>query len=274
MGSPGYGIDPRAKRYDMSSDPVKYTSDRVDIINAKIKELPEIFGQEGSTYTELRAAFNSFTREKGRFFDGVSRLIGGVYSNRIVNGQTSELTPYEAVPYDEQKRAMILLSEKLFSNNAFEFDAEVVKLLQPEKRAAYDPNEDANDEPKLHDTVLRMQQNVLRHILSPTVMLRLSDSSKYGNSYLPNEVLADVHNAIFIKKETPTSFKRNLQSSYADGLISALDSGSYDEISNAALYSSLIEIRDFTKSSLSTGDKEIKAHYKYINWKINSYLED
>ena len=62
--------------------------------------------------------------------------------------------------------------------------------------------------------------------------------------------------------------------SYADGLISALDSGSYDEISNAALYSSLIEIRDFTKSSLSTGDKEIKAHYKYINWKINSYLED
>ena len=66
MGSPGYGIDPRAKRYDMSSDPVTYTEQRIEIIHNKIS-LPEIFGSEGSTYTELRAAYNGFIREQGRF---------------------------------------------------------------------------------------------------------------------------------------------------------------------------------------------------------------
>ena len=52
----------------MSSDPVNYTLQRLEIIDAKILELPEIFNEDGSTYTELRATFNGFMREKGRFF--------------------------------------------------------------------------------------------------------------------------------------------------------------------------------------------------------------
>ena len=274
MGSPGYGIDPRAKRYDMSSDPVTYTEQRIEIIHNKISELPEIFGSEGSTYTELRAAYNGFIREQGRFFEGVSRLIGGVYSNRIVVGQPGELTPYETVTYQDQKRAMDLLNSKLFANDAFSFDPEVLKLLQPEKRAAYNPNENANDDPKLHGTVLGMQERVLQHVLSPTVMLRLSDSSKYGNKYSPSEVLEDLENGIFVKKEIPSSFKRNLQSSYIDNLIKAVDSDNYDDISKSALYNSLVSIQGFTKSSLTISDKVAKEHFRYLNWKINSYLED
>ncbi|MDA9145980.1 zinc-dependent metalloprotease [Gammaproteobacteria bacterium] len=271
MGSPGYGIDPRAKRYDMSSDPIEYTKQRLAILDSKILELPEIFGDDGSTYTELRATFGSFLRERGRFFEGVSRLIGGVYSNRIVNGQQGKLTPYEAVAYEDQKRAMELITSELLSNDAFIFDPELLKLLQPEKRPAYNPNEDANDDPKLHDTVLGMQENILRHILSPSVMLRLSDSSKYGNKYSPVEVLEDLRNGIFVTQEIPNSFKRNLQSSYLDGLIGALNNDSYDDISKAAIYSSILEIEKFTKRPY--GNLETKGHLKYLNWKINKALE-
>ena len=271
MGSPGYGIDPRAKRYDMSSDPIEYSKQRLAILDSKILELPEIFGDDGSTYTELRATFGSFLRERGRFFEGVSRLIGGVYSNRIVNGQQGKLTPYEAVAYEDQKRAMELITSELLSNDAFIFDPELLKLLQPEKRPAYNPNEDANDDPKLHDTVLGMQENILRHILSPSVMLRLSDSSKYGNKYSPVEVLEDLRNGIFVTQEIPNSFKRNLQSSYLDGLIGALNNDSYDDISKAAIYSSILEIEKFTKRPY--GNLETKGHLKYLNWKINKALE-
>jgi len=271
MGSPGYGIDPRAKRYDMSSDPIEYSKQRLAILDSKILELPEIFGDDGSTYTELRATFGSFLRERGRFFEGVSRLIGGVYSNRIVNGQQGKLTPYEAVAYEDQKRAMELITSELLSNDAFIFDPELLKLLQPEKRPAYNPNEDANDDPKLHDTVLGMQENILRHILSPSVMLRLSDSSKYGNKYSPVEALEDLRNGIFVTQEIPNSFKRNLQSSYLDGLIGALNNDSYDDISKAAIYSSILEIEKFTKRPY--GNLETKGHLKYLNWKINKALE-
>jgi hypothetical protein len=270
MGSPGSNIDPRAKRYDLSGDPVKYTSERIDVINSKIKELPSIYLTEGETSTEFRSTFFSLTREKGRFMEGVSRLIGGVYSNRVVNGQEG-ITPFEAVAYDDQKNAMNLISTKLLSNNAFTFDPEILKYLQSEKRAAYSPSR-GNEDPQLHDLVLGMQGRVLAHILHPRVMQRLVDSAQYGNIYMPQEVLDDLFNAIFVQREEVNTFKMNLQSKYTDGLIDALADDSYDEISKSAIYSSLNEIEKF--SSRPYGDASYKNHLKFINWKVNKALTD
>ena len=50
-------------------------------------------------------------------------------------------------------------------------------------------------------------------------MKRLSDSSQYGNEYMPNEVLQDLFDGIFVPREIPNTFKMNLQSAYVDGLI-------------------------------------------------------
>ena len=100
------------------------------------------------------------------------------------------MTPFEVVPYSEQKRAMSVLNQELFANDAFSFNPEILKLLQSEKRAASYGNSD--NDPKVHDLVLRMQLNSLGFILHPRVMKRLSDSSQYGNTYLPNEVLQDL----------------------------------------------------------------------------------
>ena len=74
-------MDSSPDRGDMSNDPITYTSDRIKTLNAKIAELPEIFLTDGETSTEFRSNFYRLTTEKGRFLDGVSRLIGGVYSN-------------------------------------------------------------------------------------------------------------------------------------------------------------------------------------------------
>ena len=270
MGSPGSNTDPRAKRYDLSGDPVTYTSRRIQILDAKIKELPSIFLVDGNTSTEFRSNFFSLVREKGRFMEGVSRLIGGVYSNRTVNG--TGLTPFEAVTYEDQKKAMNLITLKLFSNDAFVFDESILKYLQYEKRPAYSSSERGNEDPQLHEIVLGLQGRVLAHILHPKVMTRLIDSSQYGNTYLPNEVLDDLYAGIFIAKEIPNSFKMNLQSNYVDGLINGLTDSDYDEISRSAIYSSLIKIETFTKRLY--GSDELKNHLKFLNWKIKKALEE
>ena len=272
MSSPGRNIDPRVKRYDLSSDPVTYASQRVDTLNAKIAELPSIFLNDDGTTTEMTAAFYSLNREKGRFIEGASRIIGGVYSNRVANNQLDEVTPFIAVDYEDQKRAMGLIVDKLLANDAFVFNEDILKLLQREKRAAYSPQSSGNGDPQVHEMVLRMQGTVLRHVLHPTVMTRLVDSSQYGNSYLPEEVLSDLHNGIFVQREVPTTFKMNLQSSYVDELLEALESNKYDEISKAAIFNAINKIRVFTKSSY--GDQAVKNHFKYLNWKIENYLED
>ena len=269
MGSPGGNTDPRNKRYDMSSDPITYTVQRLQIIDNKINELPEIFNEPGSTYTELKATFDSLLRDKGRFAESIAIQIGGVYSNRLVVGQESGMTPFEVVPYKEQKRAMKALNEHLFANDAFVFSPEILKLLQSEKRAASYGNSD--DDPKIHDRVLRMQTSALSFILHPRVMKRLTNSSKYGNEYLPNEVLQDIFDGIFVAREIPNTFKMNLQSAYVDGLINAMSDERYDEISRSAIFNSLLKIRNYSNSSY--GNKMVKGHFDYLNWKINSALK-
>ena len=272
MSSPGINIDPRNYRGDMSNDPITYTSDRIKTLDAKIAELPDIFLIDGETSTEFRSVFYSLTSEKGRFLDGVSRLIGGVYSNRIVNDSNKDITPFEAVSYEDQKRAMNLIKEKLLSNDAFSFDENLLKYLQSEKRAAYSSGRRVNEDPKLHDLVLSMQGRTLSHILHPVVMMRLVDSSQYGNTYMPDEVLKDLFDGIFVQREIPTTFKMNLQSKYLDSLISALDDDDYDEISKAAIYASLVDIKNFTRSQY--GDSKIKVHYNFLNWKVSKALDD
>ncbi len=272
MSSPGVNIDPRNLRGDMSNDPITYTSDRIKILDAKIAELPDIFLLDGETSSEFRSVFYSLTSEKGRFLDNVSRLIGGVYSNRIVNDSEKGMTPFEAVSYEDQKRAMNLIIEKLLSNDAFIFDENLLKYLQSEKRAAYSPRRKGNEDPQLHDLVLSLQGRAVAHILHPTVMMRLIDSSQYGNTYLPDEVLDDLFDGIFVQREVPTSFKMNLQSKYVDSLISALNDDDYDEISKSAIYASLVSIESFTRTPY--GDSKTKVHYKFLNWKISKALED
>ena len=270
MGSPGGNTDPRNKRYDMSSDPITYTVQRLQIIDNKINELPEIFNEPGSTYTELKATFDSLLRDKGRFAESIAIQIGGVYSNRLVIGQESGLTPFAVVPYAEQKRAMKTLNEYLFANDAFKFSPDILKLLQSEKRAASYGNSD--DDPKIHDRVLRMQMGALSFILHPRVMKRLTDSSQYGNEYLPDEVLQDIFEGIFVAREIPNTFKMNLQSAYVDGLIGAMSDERYDEISRSAIFNSLLKIRNYSNSSY--GNKMVKGHFDYLNWKINNALDN
>ena len=272
MSSPGVNIDPRNLRGDMSNDPITYTSDRIKTLDAKIAELPDIYLVDGKTSTEFRSVFYSLTSEKGRFLDNVSRLIGGVYSNRVVNDSNKDITPFEAVSYEDQKRAMNLIKEKLLSNNSFSFDENLLKYLQSEKRAAYSSGRRGNEDPQLHDLVLSLQGRTISHILHPAVMMRLVDSSQYGNTYMPDEVLSDLFDGIFVQREVPNTFKMNLQSKYVDSLISALNDDDYDEISKAAIYSSLVNIRNFTKSQY--GDSKIKVHYRFLNWKVSKALDD
>jgi hypothetical protein len=271
MGTPGRNIDPRTRRGDMSNDVVTYTADRFITLDNKIAELPEIYNDEGETKNDFTRTFYSLVGEKGRFMDAVSRQVGGVYVTKLVNGQ-DDVNAYEPVPYEKQKAAMDLITSRFLANGVWDFDPTIVKNLQREKRATgYGGG--GNEDPQLHEFVLRMQTRVLAALLHPAVMTRLVDSSEYGNTYLPDEVLSDLFNGMFVAGETPDTYKRNLQSFYVDALISVFDDKSeYDDIAKAAVFASLQEINKFTKTNSRKPD--VKNHYLYLNWKVDSFFED
>ena len=270
MGTPGRNIDPRARRGDMSNDVVTYTADRFITLDNKIAELPEIYADEGETKNDFTSSFYSLVGDKGRFMDIVAGQIGGVYVTKLVNGQDEE-NAYEPVPYEKQKAAMNLITTKFFANGVWTFDPKILKNLQREKRATGYSSR-GNEDPQLHDMVLGMQGRVLASLLHPNVMTRLVDSGQYGNTYMPAEVLQDIFDGIFVKGEMPDTFKRNLQSAYVDGLINVFaEDSDYDDIAKASVFSSLTDIKKFTKGT--SRDPGVKAHYQYLNWKVSNFLD-
>ena len=262
MSRPGYNIDPRTKRYDMSNDPITYAADLINTIDNKILELPEIFSDEES-FNNYTDAFFRFFRTKGRFLETVAHQIGGVYINKISSSQTDQ-TILNPVPYEKQKQAMLLLAKKVFANGAMNYDESILSNLVYERGTR---ERSRNNDPDFHQLVLASQKNILSNILHPTVMKRLINSSLYGNQYLPNEVLQDLNSAIFISGETPDTFKRNLQSTYIDLLIEGFAEAPYDEVSKAAIFNTLNEILNFTKRNRMKSD-----HYGFLYYKVDTYL--
>jgi hypothetical protein len=267
MSYPGNNIDPRTKRYDMSSDPIAYAADITTIIDKKINELPNIYSDE-ETFNNYTDAFYRFFRTKGRFLETVAQQIGGVYINKIASSQ-KEYTSLEAVPYEKQKQAMSLLAEKVFANGAMNYDQKILSNLIYERDTKDSLSEDGNNnDPDFHALVLSSQKNILRNILHPNVMKRLINSSLYGNEYMPSEVLADLNSAIFISGEDPDTFKMSLQSSYVDLLLSGFKDGPYDEVSKGEIFNALQDILDFTRKN-----KFKSSHYRFLYFKVNSFFE-
>ena len=264
MSYPGNNIDPRTKRYDMSNDPITYATDIINIVDEKINELPVIFSDEGS-FNNYTNAFFRFFRTKGRFLETVAQQIGGVYVNKISSTQ-DDRTILEAVPYDKQKQAMALLADKVFANGSMNYDSKILANLMYERGTR---SSSGNNDPDFHALVLSSQSNILRNILHPEVMKRLVNSSLYGNTYMPAEVLSDLNEAIFVSRETPDTFKRNLQATYVDLLIEGFKNGNYDNVSKAEIFQAINEIHSFARKN-----KMKSSHYELIFFKLEKLLDN
>jgi len=264
MSYPGNNIDPRTKRYDMSNDPITYATDIINIVDEKINELPMIFSDEES-FNNYTNAFFRFFRTKGRFLETVAQQIGGVYVNKISSTQ-DDRTILEAVPYDKQKQAMALLADKVFANGSMNYDSKILANLMYERGTR---SSSGNNDPDFHALVLSSQSNILRNILHPEVMKRLVNSSLYGNTYMPAEVLSDLNEAIFVSRETPDTFKRNLQATYVDLLIEGFKNGNYDNVSKAEIFQAINEIHSFARKN-----KMKSSHYELIFFKLEKLLDN
>ena len=92
------------------------------------------YSDRGNSYQALKDAFAILLREHSTACGVISRHIGGVYVDRAYVGQRDSNTPFRAVPYDEQKRAINALNTYLFNSNAFNLSEAILKRLQSQRR--------------------------------------------------------------------------------------------------------------------------------------------
>lgn len=275
MRSPGKAIDPRVMVNDLSSDAIGYAVERTQASQELLKNLKTRYNS-GVSYEELRDAYGVITGEYSTSMGIISRYIGGVYVDRSGPAHPNR-QPYTPVPYADQKRAMEALSRYAFAPDAMATDAALISYLQSQRRGFnfFSSTED----PKVHSRVAFMQNGVLDHILNAQVMLRLSDSRAYGNTYGVHEMVKDLVNACFaadgVAGAKTNTFRQVLQINVTERLIriaGVKERSMYDAISKAAAFNALNDILNRTK--IAGGDAETTAHRAYLRSLIENALDD
>ena len=272
MRSPGKAIDPMVNIYDLSNDPVAYALDRITLVEDKlIPNLLDKFSEEGETYMKLRNAYLNLTGQKMIQLRVISKHIGGISVNRSVEGQGSDKDPYTPMSKAHQKAAMKALADHAFAPNSWEFDEELVRHLQWQRRGFNQPR--TGEDPKLHDRVRSLQSSLFRHLLHPNVLKRITDSELYGNEYSISEYMTDLTDACFAadNNKSVNSIRQNLQLLYAQKLIDYLKvKTALPSTKSMALY----QLNRINRMANATGgNTSSKAHRQHLKLMIKKALE-
>ena len=275
MRAPGKGIDPQAMIYDMSSDPISYASDRVELSKYLLDDLVVKYSDRGTSYQALRDAFSILLREHGTACRVISRHIGGVYVDRAYVGQRDSSTPFRVVAYDEQKRALNALDTYLFSPTAFNFSQSILMRLQSQRRGFNHMLQ--TEDPKIHDQVIGMQKNILNQLLHQNVLKRLTDSGLYGNKYSLDKFMSDLTAAIYKDdmRGDVNTFRQNLQTEYTQRLINVMKPEKtiiYGHHAQAAAFKNLNDIKNFVRKQ-SGVSSATKTHRMYIDHLVQKALD-
>ncbi|GJM11072.1 MAG: hypothetical protein DHS20C11_33480 [Lysobacteraceae bacterium] len=275
MRSPGKAIDPRVNIYDMSSDPIEYAAARMTLLSETINGLGERLPAAGKSYQETHDAYVVLMREWGRSANVVSRFVGGVYLDRAMSGQAGGGQPYTPVPADVQAKAIDVLGQHLFAPTAFDAPADLYRYLARQRRGFnfYSETED----PKVHQAVLAMQQAVLDHVLHPSVLKRMTDSSLYGNEYSLGEMMGDLTDAVFDAdmRGDVNSFRQNLQVEYVNRLVAMVSADSkaqYDYMTQSMALHVLAQLEDQLKRRRGA-DLSTQAHVNHLKLTIARALD-
>lgn len=202
----------------------------------------------------------------------VVRYVGCVEIDRNLHGQKENGQPYTPVSYQQQKKAVDIMSKHAFSPNAFSVSKDIYAHLQPQRRG-WDFWSGTED-PKILEQIGSYQRMLLSHILHPNTLDRLNNSRQYGNSYSVVAMLSDVTAGIFDEDlgSSVNLARQYLQQTYVDGLISGMRSSRYDAITKSALFYQLESIQ--TKLEKNKGKQlETKAHRAYLKHKIDDILD-
>ena len=222
MRSPGRGIDPRVMINDLTNEPIAYAGDQVTFVRQTLPKLIAEFPVDGESYHEVRTAFAALMKMHGQAAATISRFPGGVYIDRSTHGQAGAAEdPFVPVPEARQSFAMKSLDEYVFGPDAFEFPPELVARLQLERRGFEFFELDDNEDPKIHERVLSIQESTLDQLLHKNTLTRVIDTSLYGNDYTLAELMNDLDRSIMEgdPENGPTSFREALQIEYVERLI-------------------------------------------------------
>jgi len=232
IGDAPFDMDPLVNRFDFGPDPLKYYAHRVRLADEVLANMEAKLERPGEGYQILRRSFDVAFGQEGYGMVLASKYIGGVYHYRDHVGDPGHRVPFHPVPASQQKQALELLREHLFSPSAFRFSPELLnKLASPRFTDFTDFEALANtrfDVP-IHEMVLSLQNTVLDRLYHPLVLSRILDSesaaTKPADTFSVGVLFAELQDSIWAETKSPgtslniDSYRRSLQRAHLRKLV-------------------------------------------------------
>jgi hypothetical protein len=171
-------VDPLITRFDLSKDPLQYWGMIFRDVSQMIPQLPAKAVKPGENYYELTRSFNGLLSMYARAANAVSRYVGGVHLHQNHRGDPHEKPPVVPIGAAEQKRALALLTQYVFSPKAFQFPKEVYLKLAPNPFPDY--TEMLTGRPRLdapvRDNISGIQVRTLRRLFSEQTLSQIANN--------------------------------------------------------------------------------------------------
>ena len=219
--------DPLSNRHDLGNDPIAFAEQRTKVVQEIIPKLVERFTANDAGYDRVRYSFGVLLNAHGQANFFAARLVGGLYSSRSHRDDPQAKPPFQVVEATQQRKAIELLNEQIFSDTSYQFPPEFYNQLVSTRWLHWGADTVERQDYPVHEVVLKWQQRILEQLLDAKTLTRLADNAMkvgakedcFTTAELFRQLLDSIYSEIFEYKigknsdQGPaiSSLRRNLQ---------------------------------------------------------------
>jgi len=226
------GLDPMVNAYDLGSDLLRFSSDRLDLAQDLLKDLDTRVVKDGESWIRLRRAFTPLVAQWGNAASLATAYVGGQYYTRDHKGSKDANDPVTPVNGDQQRAALKLIREKILADNLFQVSPALLRKLTTERWYHWSADMNMGDPGyKFYDTVLGIQRIPLAETLNASTLNRIQNQEAMADPAtkplkmeelfrtFTDSVIGDLKAApVKDGKHSLTITRRNLQRDYVGRL--------------------------------------------------------
>ena len=200
--------DPTSQTEDLGDDPIKASTYGVKNLKYAMSYLYDAVYKDGDDYRLLVESYDDIFNQWRREMGHVANVVGGVEIERKVLGSAPGPvnTP---VSKERQQAAVAFVGEYVFDTPRWLLDQEILDLVSSDGYT---------------EDLMRAQERVLSTVIGSDKLIRLLEIEARGDmeAYTVDELFTDVEDLLFteLKGGSPDLFRRNLQRTYINRLIS------------------------------------------------------
>lgn len=212
FGTESNPYDPHSQTEDLGDNNMKASAYGIKNLQRILPNLATWTKEDADVYENLEDLYRQLTIQFNRYMNHVVRNVGGIYEVPKSVEQPGDV--YSPTPKATQKEAMDFLNKQLFETPTWIIDKNILNKFS---------------NPTNSENLGSIQTNVVNSLVSSARLSRMVYSAnRFGtaNTYSADEMLTDAEKAIYTElttKKPVDMYRRNLQKTYAEALISILN---------------------------------------------------